>query len=129
MGDRANVYVTEGGSPGVYLYTHWHGSRLPETVQRALGRGWDRWTDTSYLTRIIFSEMIQGFERETDGFGIHTKLGDNEGNRPILVVDVDAGTIGMVAEPIHPPCPLPKASWTFAEYIQLSAEELQRHWR
>jgi hypothetical protein len=58
MGDRANVYVHDGVEPGVYLYTHWHGSDLPEVVKVALAKQW-RWKDSAYLGRVIFCEMIK----------------------------------------------------------------------
>lgn len=39
-------------------------------MQEALRRGRDRWGDPSYLTRVIFSEMIQDEVFEVTGFGI-----------------------------------------------------------
>jgi len=53
----------------VWLYTHWGGTGLPETVASAIGRG-ERWTDASYLTRIIFSAMIDGDIHGSTGYGI-----------------------------------------------------------
>lgn len=53
MGDRANVYIREDQTHGIYLYTHWGSSELPETVRTALARH-ERWSDTPYLARIIF---------------------------------------------------------------------------
>jgi hypothetical protein len=88
MGDRANVYVHEGDRPGVYLYTHWEGSTLPQTVVRALYRGRGRWDDVQYLTRIIFSEMIQDDVLSETGFGISAECEDG-GDR---IVDVDTAT-------------------------------------
>jgi hypothetical protein len=43
MGDRANVFIknsydVEKCGKGVYLYTHWGGHELAETVQAALKR-------------------------------------------------------------------------------------------
>lgn len=32
MGDRANVKVTSQYTGTVYLYTHWGGTELPQTV-------------------------------------------------------------------------------------------------
>jgi hypothetical protein len=71
MGDRANIVVeqTEGS---VYLYTHWGGSGIRATLAAALDRGRPRWTDPAYLTRIIFSEMIQGDVLGGTGYGIST---------------------------------------------------------
>jgi hypothetical protein len=43
MGDRANVYVKNTDTQGVFLYSHWGGTELPATVQKALKRkAWTR---------------------------------------------------------------------------------------
>lgn len=70
MGNRANVKLMYGNGSNIYLYTHWGGSTIHETLARALGRGADRIGDESYLARIIFSEMIQGDILGTTGYGI-----------------------------------------------------------
>lgn len=85
MGDRGNIVVSDGQSAPVFLYTHWCGSEIPMILQRALKRGKGRWGDTSYLTRIIFSEMIRGDLLESTGYGISTSMCDNEHN--ILFLD------------------------------------------
>lgn len=99
MGDRNNVHVVEphSGGPGVYLYTHWEGSMLPGTVARALDRGRDRWTDTAYLTRIIFCEMVKGSEEGTTGYGISTTIQDQDGGNQIQEVNVEEQTVNGVA--------------------------------
>lgn len=72
MGDRRNVLVQgePGDKPLVVLYTHWGGSDLPSTLADALDRGRGRWTDPTYLTRIIFSEMIKDEVLGETGYGI-----------------------------------------------------------
>lgn len=85
MGDRANVKVVDGDST-VFLYTHWAGTELPITLQKALSRGRDRWTDGQYLSRIIFCEMVGNRTSELTGFGISSVCGD--GDDRILTVDV-----------------------------------------
>lgn len=97
MGDRGNVHVKgqDVGEPGVYLYTHWYGSELPNTVAHALDRGRDRWTDGSYLARIIFCEMVKGVESQTDGYGIACFEVDE--NHPTIEVDVDLQTVDGLA--------------------------------
>lgn len=88
MGDRANVYVKGyNGTPGVYLYTHWSGTELPEIVQSALARQ-ERWDDNQYLARIVFCEMVKGHEDGETGFGIGASVGDG-GDRIIIL---DPGT-------------------------------------
>jgi len=91
MGDRANVYVHEGPQPGVYLYTHWGGTELPDTLRTALARGMGRWGDTPYLTRIIFSDMVRDDIDGSTGYGISADLGD--GADRILDVDTVAYTV------------------------------------
>ena len=81
MGDRGNIKVGK-----VYLYTHWSGSYIKEILKKALSRE-QRWNDESYLTRIIFCEMLEGDIDGETGFGISTEIVDNE--YPILEVDVE----------------------------------------
>jgi hypothetical protein len=66
------------------MYTHWEGYRTGAVLQSALKRGQSRWSDPSYLTRIIFCDMIEGAERDLTGFGLSPWMTDN--GRPILVV-------------------------------------------
>lgn len=73
MGDRANIIVQQEDNGRIYLYTHWLGYRIREILAAALHRGRDRWDDAPYLTRIIFSEMLDGSELKSNtGFGIST---------------------------------------------------------
>lgn len=116
MGDRANVYVHEGDEPGVYLYTHWSGHELPETVRTALARAAERWQDQPYLTRIIFDEMTLGHQGETRGYGITAVLGDG-GEQ---LVDVDT-RLQVVTLPGYPAVSFPayveveRQGWSGAE--------------
>jgi len=69
MGDRGQVHIID---TGVYLYTHYGGTNLPEIVRRALARR-ERWDDPEYLTRIIFCGMVKpDFDGEL-GYGIGTE--------------------------------------------------------
>ena len=91
MGDRANILVKKGEEQ-VCLYTHWAGSELPETLQKALQRGEQRWNDFQYLTRIIFCEMIARDELEgLTGYGI-TQV-PHDGSDRVIQVNVDAQTV------------------------------------
>lgn len=92
MGDRANVKVVETGGGEIYLYTHWSGTELPEILAEALNRGRGRWTDETYLARIIFSEMVKDDIEGETGFGISTYRTDYEYDD--LVVDVNTQTVG-----------------------------------
>lgn len=118
MGDRANVAIKqttkdEDGNPTyVYLYTHWAGSRLPFVVQAALTRGQGRWGDDAYLTRIIFSEMIQGALLEDTGYGISTSIQDN--SHEIIFIDDENQTISIGEK-----------EWKYTDYISESLEDLK----
>ena len=68
MGDSGQVLIED---IGVYLYTHWKASELPEIIHRAISRK-QRWNHPEYLARIIFSEMTKGEEDKETGFGIGT---------------------------------------------------------
>jgi hypothetical protein len=101
MGDRGNIGVVSGWKDDnksvIFLYTHWGGFQLEQTLAGALdsteGRG--RWTDDAYLTRIIFDHLTGGDRGET-GFGIANYLPDNE--YPVLIVDPGKGQVFTVSE-------------------------------
>ena len=124
MGDRGNVYILDDlkeDTPGVYLYSHWGGYELPQMVARALVRAdadrQNRWDDAPYLTRIIFCEMVKGYEEETTGFGISARRCDNE--YPIVVVQPGNNPqIGLAPEGQEnggiESC---TETWSFAEFI------------
>jgi len=117
MGDRANVYIQSNGE-GVYLYTHWGGSELPEIARVALAKNW-RWHDPSYLARIVLDTMTEGTCDET-GFGVWPSLGDN--SYPIIVLDTDAQLVHFVAESEMDKPPIERAalkSFSFTHYIRL----------
>lgn len=78
MGDRANIVVDGQYTDPVFLYTHWCGYAVPGILQAALKRGRGRWGDTSYLTRIIFCDLIGDNTEGLTGFGISTRITDNE---------------------------------------------------
>lgn len=94
MGDRGNIVVKDGDSK-VFLYTHWAGYRVADTIRNALKRGKDRWADGSYLARILFCELIPKEKWEdTTGYGISSTMGDGFESADIMV-DVDAQEVVM----------------------------------
>lgn len=107
MGDRANICIKEKRGGEIFLYTHHAGVFLPRVLARALKRGEDRWGDESYLTRIIFSDMISPDINGTTGFGISTYLTDNE--HPIIYVDYKQQTVSIGSH-----------TWRFEDYVELS---------
>lgn len=97
MGDRGNIkLVGKKCFPHpLYLYTHWGGSVMKDSLAEALAKG-ERWGDPQYLSRIIFQTLLRGDDGAT-GYGLSTVLCDNE--HLLLVVDLDAKTIWEEAEP------------------------------
>lgn len=108
MGDRGNICIKDRANR-IYLYTHWRGSRLPAIVRESLTRGQDRWTDGTYIARILFCDLIKNQERETTGFGISTEICDNE--HPILVVDCDTQEVYTEDEDSNEISALPRSSF------------------
>jgi len=91
MGDRGVIRVLDRDGSGVELYTHWTGSTMHLALQRALAKEW-RWNDASYLTRIIFCELVKGYEEEEAGFGI-SALNKSDDSGAVIVVDVPNQTV------------------------------------
>lgn len=121
MGDRGNILVKQYGPKNegpeyVYLYTHWSGHELPGILQDALKKKW-RWTDESYLARIIFQEMLGDDEGET-GYGISARCMDNE--HPFLIVDCQEQTVALTEK--RKPEQILKR-WTFEDYTKLDIEK------
>lgn len=89
MGDRANVYIHEGDKPGVYVYTHWYGTELPDLVTAALEtpNAKSRADDYPYLTRILIEDLLTRTSSlgEATGWGVSTEVGDGDGR----IVDVN----------------------------------------
>ena len=96
MGDRGNIVVQfEEGK--LWMYTHWCGTQMPNTLAAALKRGRDRWNDSSYLARVIFCELIRHDDiDEVTGFGLSVTMGDN--GHDILVVDTRDDKVKVYVE-------------------------------
>lgn len=108
MGARAQVKIVSSDDAPVYLYTHWGSYNLPQVLASALDRGRGRWTDSEYLARIIFSEMIKDEVMGETGFGIGTSA-HFDLDYPPIEVNLSAQTVthgGM--------------SGTFEEFIALA---------
>lgn len=122
MGDRVNVFVKDAD---VFLYGHWSGYEMAAVVRDALKRGADRWTDSYYLARIIFCEMVKGDEMGLTGFGISHRIGDN--GRPVIVVDPTTCTVAVTSKRGHAvesgDVAAPVRAMPFAEFIKLSDEQ------
>jgi hypothetical protein len=118
MGDRANVAIQDGDGR-VYFYTHWSGQELPETMRIGLAKAKDadRLDDPSYLARILF-DTLTGLRGDTTGFGISACVQDNQGSRPLLIIDVNKQVVTAGAEGL---CKLKgePAVFGFDDYIAL----------
>lgn len=84
MGDRANFGFKQGDDT-IYLYGHWAGDGMMNTLAKALIRVIDanRQTDVAYATRIAISEIV-GEDWSADlGWGITVNwLADNQHSVP-----------------------------------------------
>lgn len=82
MGDRGNIIVHTPNEAPVYIYTHWHGYRLPQLLADALDtpQAKGRVGDSAYLTRIVFCQIIKAVDDldGATGWGISTSVQDNE---------------------------------------------------
>lgn len=118
MGDRANILVQEyrDSEQGIYLYTHWSGERLPYLLQEVLSRR-ARWNDGAYLTRMIFSKMVEKNISDETGYGISLHIPDNESGRPIIKVYISQQIVNIG-----------RGSWTFEDYINLTEEDIQQYY-
>lgn len=76
MSTRSNIRLTYSDGNKVVFYQHCDGDTLSDTLKAALKRGKGRWSDSTYLARIIFSEMIQNDVLGTMGYGIGTHVSE-----------------------------------------------------
>jgi hypothetical protein len=84
MGDRANFGFRQSDGNIIYLYGHWAGEGMMNTLATAIAKARSRWTDESYATRICISQIIGNEWTEETGWGISTSIGDNEHSIPIV---------------------------------------------
>lgn len=106
--------VKQDDGQHVWLYTHWSGTELHQTLQAALQRRC-RWDDEPYLARIIFCTMVKGHEDGEISFGISTRAQDNE--HAVLVVVPDKKHVLLYRnESIKGK---PTRTWTMEEFCAL----------
>jgi len=135
MGDRANVVmrpayskVAGDGPQDIWLYAHSKGPGVLGAVYETLKRR-QRWDDFAYLTRMVFCAMVKGEESGETGYGISTRMMDNE--HDILVLDEATKTVSLFAEkdlengalPVEFEGKVIKA-WTFEEFASLSEDDV-----
>ena len=85
MGDRANFGFRDSKGDTVFLYGHWAGYKMLETLADAVQVAHPRWTDESYATRICISNIIGPAWEPLTGWGITVnELADNEHKVPVI---------------------------------------------
>ncbi len=121
MGDRGNIAVLQSNKDQVWLYSHWGGTELPDRLKVGLLAGKNRWSDESYLTKIIFGHAVPlaNWTEET-GHGISCRMQDNE--HSISVVDIPKQRVFTVdenelADGRVPDGYEPKTWKSFADYV------------
>lgn len=127
MGDRGNIVMKQSDGE-VWFYTHWTGSTIQQTLQKALIKGEDRWKDEPYLARIVFCTLVGKSTDSVTRFGITTRITDNE--HPILVVDCPKQKIYLIKEEQLQDNRLPKdynpdKTWSFEEFIKLKLDNTE----
>lgn len=106
MGDRATVglipyqpQTVDRDNPVVlYLYSHWHGSDVPQRVAQGIWDGRPRWGESSYMVRILFGAVLGDDLHTIDGFGVGlVPFGvPADAGRPLLLVDLRSNRVGFV---------------------------------
>ena len=74
MGDRAVAGFREKSSKAettIYLYQHWSGSDQITNFANALEKARPRWSDPSYATRIMTSQLVNEYWNDETGFGLY----------------------------------------------------------
>jgi hypothetical protein len=84
MGDRANFGFRQEDDSIIFLYGHWAGEGMLNTLATAIHKARPRWTDESYATRICISQIIGDQWDQEYSWGISTTFGDNEHSVPIV---------------------------------------------
>ena len=104
----------------IFLYTHWRGTELPETLRQGLIQGKSRWNDSPYLARVLFCAMVKegGDEEGLADFGISPWITDNE--YPLLVVDTDKKKVRVEDADSRRTL----KTFSFASYIKTSRKKL-----
>lgn len=127
MGDRGNIVIRQQSPSGerthIYFYTHWEGTHIPKTLQKALDRGKSRWDDPAYLSRIIFCELIKEDVMSTTGYGISLSPPDNE--HKYLVVDMDNLEVTLHHADDDLLTSDPIGRWSIETYCKLHISEVE----
>lgn len=97
MGDRANFGFKQSNDETIVLYGHWAGHDMLSNLAEAVEKARPRWTDESYATRIVISNLVGEQWHETTGWGLTVNnILDNEHKIP--VIDWRSGTFSLHEE-------------------------------
>lgn len=93
MGDRTNTIFRQADGSDIVLYQHNGGYQMMHNLATALDAARPRWGDESYATRIIISNLIGDDWRGETGYGLSTRIMDNEHSIP--VIDFSDATVAL----------------------------------
>jgi hypothetical protein len=97
MGDRANFGFKQSNDETIVLYGHWAGHEMLANLAEAVETARPRWTDESYATRIVISNLVGDNWNELIGWGLTVNnILDNEHKIP--VIDWRSGTFSLHEE-------------------------------
>ena len=97
MGDRANFGFKQSNDETIVLYGHWAGHEMLANLAEAVETARPRWTDESYATRIVISNLVGDNWNELTGWGLTVNnILDNEHKIP--VIDWRSGTFSLHEE-------------------------------
>jgi hypothetical protein len=97
MGDRANFGFKQSNDETIVLYGHWAGYDMLSNLAEAVEKARPRWTDESYATRIVISNLVGDNWHELTGWGLTVNnILDNEHKIP--VIDWRSGTFSLHEE-------------------------------
>jgi hypothetical protein len=100
VGDRANFAFVQPNGNTIVLYGHWAGYNMLANLAEAVAKAQPRWTDPSYATRIVVSQMVGDGWGMENGWGLHVnEIGDNE--HKIAVIDWNQLTFSLHEEDSH----------------------------
>lgn len=127
MGDRTNTVFRMADGSDVVLYQHWGGDGMMHYLATALNVARPRWHDEAYCTRIVISQLVGEYWNQEYGYGISTRIMDNEHSIP--VIDFSDNTVALYGyewESVYGKCLLKdqKFRMPFDDFVKKFAKSL-----
>lgn len=113
MGTSAQVCIKTESGP-IYFYRHYDGLNVAQSVQKALAMHL-RWDDPHYLSRIIFEEMISGYDDKECNFGIG--LRQFPYISLLVTVDCEKQQVELRRNPLN-------VKIAFSEFIKINVKDM-----